>query len=62
MRRNQRNADIKEYAKKNDVRLWMIAEVMHMTDQAFSVYLRRELTEEENLYIKTIIDSIAKEG
>ena len=62
MRRNQRNADIKEYAKKNDVRLWMIAEVMGMTDQAFSVYLRKELTEGENLYIRTIIDSIAKEG
>lgn len=61
MRRNQRNADIKEYAKEKDVRLWMVAEVMHMTDQAFSVYLRKELTEGESLYIRTVVDSIAKE-
>ena len=39
------NQDIKNYAKSKGVRLWQIAEVLHINDGNFSRKLRKELSE-----------------
>lgn len=53
------NADIKEYAVKNNVRLWQVAQVLNINDGNFSRKLRVELSEEEKQKIKDIIDNLA---
>ncbi len=59
-----RNATIKEYAKKNSVPLWMIAERYRggVTDSYFSRLLRRKFSDDEEKEIILIIDAIAKEN
>lgn len=54
------NADIKEYAKKKSVHLWLVGEKMGFVhDSAFSRKLRHELSKEEKAKIKGIIDDLA---
>lgn len=53
------NQDIKEYASKNNVRLWQIANELGVNDGNFSRKLRKEFTEEKKLEVKQIIDKIA---
>ncbi len=53
------NKDIREYAVKNNVRLWQVAQELHINDGNFSRKLRVELSQEEKQRIKDIIDSLA---
>lgn len=53
------NEKIKNHAKSNHVRLWEVAEKLHIQDSAFSRKLRKELPEEEQSAILEIIDIIA---
>lgn len=55
------NKDIREYAKKYDVKLWRIASKLHINDGNFSRKLRHELPEEEKRKIYQIIDELANE-
>lgn len=55
------NADIREYAVKNNVRLWQVAQELHINDGNFSRKLRVELSQEEKQRIKDIIDKLASE-
>lgn len=56
-----RNADLKSYAKLKGVRLWQIAEVLHINDGNFSRKLRKEFSEAQKQEIIQIIDEIAGE-
>lgn len=55
------NKDIREYAVKNNVRLWQIASVLQINDGNLSRKLRVELSQEEKQRIKDIIDKLASE-
>lgn len=55
-----RNKDIKNYAKAKGVRLWQIAEVLHINDGNFSRKLRKELPEAQKQEIIQIIDGLAE--
>lgn len=55
------NNDIREYAEKNNVRLWQIANRLGINDGNFSRKLRIELTEDKKTEIKAIIDELAAE-
>ena len=52
------NTDIKELAKKSNVRLWQIADKLGLTDITFSKKLRKELSKEEKDKIKSIIEEL----
>lgn len=54
------NMDIREIAKKKQVKLWEIAEVLQLSDANFSRKLRRELPSTEKHRIFSIIDDIAE--
>lgn len=55
-----KNVEIRNYAKKNDVKLWEIADVYGVSDITFSKKLRYELPEKEKENIIQIIDDLAK--
>ncbi len=55
------NKDIREYAVKNNVRLWQVAQELHINDGNLSRKLRVELSQEEKQRIKDIIDKLASE-
>lgn len=55
------NKDVREYAEKHNVRLWQIANELHINDGNFSRKLRVELTEEKKTEIYKIIDELATE-
>lgn len=59
----ERNTTIKEYAKRKNVPLWMIAERYRggITDSYFSRILRRKFSDDEEKEILSIIDVIATE-
>jgi hypothetical protein len=54
------NQDIKNYAKAKGVRLWQIAEVLHINDGNFSRKLRKELSETQKEEIVRIIDELSE--
>lgn len=54
------NKDIREYAKTKGVRLWQIANELHVNDGNFSRKLRNELPEEKKQQIYKIIDELAE--
>lgn len=58
MRENQR---IREAAKGANVKLWEVAEKLHITDGMLSRKLRRELDSKEQEKILAIIAEIARE-
>lgn len=53
------NTFIRMHAQKKKVKLWQIADVLGINDGNFSRKLRRELSEEEQQKIISIIDDIA---
>ena len=55
------NKDVREYAEKHNVRLWQIANALHINDGNFSRKLRIELTEEKKAEIYKIIDELSAE-
>lgn len=54
------NMKIREKARNSRVRLWQIADALGMQESLFSKKLRKELTEEEQEKILSIIDDLAK--
>lgn len=54
------NMKIREKARNSGVRLWQIADALGMQESLFSKKLRKELTEEEQEKILSIIDDLAK--
>lgn len=56
------NKEIRQYAAKNKVRLWQIAERLGINDGNFSRKLRKELPQEEQEKIRAIIDDLTKEA
>lgn len=52
------NTDIKEIAKKSNIKLWQIADKLQISDITFSKKLRKELSKEEKEKIKSIIKEI----
>ncbi len=59
--RNYANMEIRETAKRADVRLWQVAERVGVNDGNFSRKLRRELPADERGKILAIINEIAAE-
>lgn len=55
------NQDIREYAERHNVRLWQIANALHINDGNFSRKLRLELTQDKKEEIFKIIDDLAAE-
>ena len=55
------NTLIRDKAKARKVKLWQIADVMGITDAAFSRKLRKELPNDEQKNILEIIEQIAAE-
>lgn len=55
------NKDIREYAQMHNVRLWQIANALHINDGNFSRKLRFELTEDKKAEIYKIVDELANE-
>lgn len=56
-----KNQEIREAAKKANIKLWQIADKLHMNDCNFSRKLRFELPEEEKQQIMDIIVELKKE-
>lgn len=54
------NKDIREYAKRHNVKLWEIANALNINDGNLSRKLRFELPKEEKQKIKKIIDKLAE--
>ena len=54
------NMKIREKARNSGVHLWQIADALGMQESLFSKKLRKELTEEEQEKILSIIDDLAK--
>lgn len=55
------NLEIRFSAKNKGVKMWQIAEELHIQDSALSRKLRHELPEDEREKILTIIDRLARE-
>lgn len=55
------NTDIRERAKSKGIKLWQIAEVLHINDGNLSRKLRRELPQDEKERIFAIIDELAQQ-
>ncbi len=55
------NKDIREYAQMHNVKLWQIANELHINDGNFSRKLRVELTEDKKAEIRKIVDELANE-
>jgi len=56
------NMDLRQYALKNRVRMWQIAQELKMSDNSFYVYLRRELDETGKAEFRAIVDRLVQEG
>ena len=57
-----KNIDIRDYARIKDVKLWQIANALHINDGNFSRKLRVELTEDKKQEIRAIIDELSGEN
>ena len=55
-----RNKDVREYAKKRNVKLWQIAAELNINDGNFSRKLRYELLEETKQQIYKISEELAE--
>lgn len=55
------NKEVREYAQKNNVKLWQVAKEIGVSDGNFSRKLRIELPEGKKAEIYSIIDKLAAE-
>lgn len=55
------NREIREAVKQTGVRMWQIAEAMHIQDSALSRKLRHELTAIEKAQVMEVISKLTKE-
>ena len=56
-----KNVDIRIAAKERGVKMWEIAEALHIQDSAFSRKLRHELPPQEREKILIIISELSQE-
>lgn len=56
------NMKIREEARNSGVRLWQIADALGIQESMFSKKLRKELGEEDQVKILSIIAELAKEA
>lgn len=56
------NVEIRDSAKRNGVKLWMVAEAIGMTDSAFSRKLRHELEPDERAKVLAAIEKLSTEA
>lgn len=54
------NKDLRNRAKKSNVSLWEIADVMGISEPTMTRYMRRELPNQKKQEILQIIDDLAK--
>lgn len=57
----QKNIDVRRTAAASGIKLWQIADQLHITDSYFSRKLRHKLPDEEKQKIFAIIEDLAKE-
>ena len=57
-KRTRVNDDIREYARKNGVFMWEIAEYLHISEVTLSRHFRHELPETEKEMVLQTIDRI----
>ncbi len=55
-----KNLEIRNEAKAHGVKLWEVAEVLGITDSAFSRKLRRELPGDQRKHVLLAIEQAAK--
>lgn len=55
------NIDIRSAASSSGVKLWQIADALHLADSSLSRKLRHELPDEEKQKILAIIDQLKEE-
>lgn len=55
------NIDIRSAASSSGVKLWRIADALHIADSSLSRKLRHELSTEEKTKILNIIDQLKEE-
>lgn len=53
------NEKLKNYAKKEGVRLWMVAERFGLSDTRFSIKLRHEFSAQDAERFRSYVDQIA---
>lgn len=56
------NKEIREAAKRKNVRLWQVAEGVGLSESYFSRKMRRELPQQEKESILNLIDNLAAEN
>ena len=56
------NDDVREYAKKHDVRLWQVAESLGISDSMLSKRLRHDLSAEDKEEIYEAIRTISAQS
>lgn len=54
------NEDIRSRAKESRIKLWEVAEYLHVADSTFSRQLRRELPNDKKQHIMDAIEDIAE--
>lgn len=57
-----RNTEIKREAREQSVRLWQIAEKMHISEATITRMFRKEFTDKEKAEMQSLITQIAKEN
>lgn len=57
-----RNKEVREAVKQAGIKMWMLADALHIQDSALSRKLRHELPEHEKEHILSVIHSIVEGG
>lgn len=55
------NEEIREYAKKNRIPLWMVADALNVSEATFTRMMRHELPAERKAEIKAVMKGLVNE-
>ena len=56
----KRNTELREYMSKKGVKMWEVADALHVCESTFCKHFRYEFSEEKKKEVKNIVDSIAR--
>lgn len=56
-----RNQDLRNLIRASNIRNWMVAEELRISDNSFYILLRKKLTTEERERILTAIEAVKKQ-
>lgn len=56
-----KNQDLRRYAKDRNVRLWQIAPYFGISADRFSVWMRREFSDDQKTKFRSFVDRIVLE-